>query len=146
MLFRSGVLKFNFFFGSTVRWLKLDALVYFVDEPQQLIPQSDLPRVTFGARFLRSFKGGLMCTDGIRLAWIHGPKCKKDAENDRLGAPSNHNLPCELRDADPHERELMTTLNEEQIAEWKRNQGDELIVENLQNTLRMKVTWRRVIV
>ena len=87
-----------------------------------------------------------MSTDGIRLAWIPGPKCKKDAENDRLGTFSNHNLPCELRDADPHERELMTTLYEEQIAEWKRNQGDELIVENLQNTLRMKVTWRRVIV
>ncbi len=63
-----GVLKFNLFFGSTVRWLILDALVYFVDQPQQLVSQSDLPRVTFGARFLRSFKGGLMCTDGIRLA------------------------------------------------------------------------------
>ena len=130
-----GVVKFNFFFGSTVRWLIVDALVYFMDQPQRLVSQSDLRRVTFGARFLRSFKGGLMCTDGIRLAWIPGPKCKKDAENDRLGALSNHNLPCELRDADPHEREMMTTLLEDQIAEWKLNQGDELIEENFKQEM-----------
>ena len=76
-----------------------------------------------------------MTTDGIILLWTPGPKCKKDAENDRLGAFPNHSLPCELRDADPHESELRTTLCEKQIAEWKRNQGDELIFENLQQDI-----------
>ena len=36
-----------------------------------------------------------------------------------------------MRDADPHERDLTDNLDDEQIAEWRLNQGDELIVENL---------------
>ena len=122
-----GVIKFNFYFGSpAMRWLIVELRVNFIDQEQRLIPQSDLPRVTIGAQFLRSFAGGTMCTDGIKLIWTPGPKCKKDAENDRLGTFHNHNLPCELRDADPHERDRTGTLDDEQIAEWRRNQGDEL--------------------
>ncbi len=36
-----------------------------------------------------------------------------------------------MRDADPHERDLTDNLDDEQIAEWRLNHGDELIVENL---------------
>ena len=36
-----------------------------------------------------------------------------------------------MRDADPHERGLTGTLDDDQIAEWRLNHGDELIVENL---------------
>ena len=81
-----GVLKFNFYFGSpAMRWLIAELRVNFIDQEQRLIPQSDLPRVQIGAQFLRSFAGGTMSTDGIKLIWNPGPKCKKDAENNRLG-------------------------------------------------------------
>ena len=49
-----GVLKFNFYFGSpSMRWFIEEFRVNFIDQEQQLIPQSDLPRVQIGAQFLR---------------------------------------------------------------------------------------------
>ena len=72
---------------------------------------------------------------GSNSSGISARNAKKNAENDRLGTFHNHNLPCELRDADPHERDLTENLDDEQIAEWRLNQGDELIVENLRQDI-----------
>ncbi len=70
-----------------------------------------------------------MTTDGINIILTPDQKCKKYAENDRLGIFQKP--PCELRDADPDALDLTDNLDAIQIAAISLDHGDELIAENL---------------